>query len=174
MLHCPRDWKSLNSIERTQLRMMCALFNGKLSTNFVSCYSPTNAGDETDITTFFNGLSFLVRHIPKHNTLMIDGDMNTQIGNNENNKFSLDNLPNRNCEYLTDISPENSLSCLYTKFHTQRKNGANSTSIWFCPKSYNDVLRKHESNGLFTWWRHWHQRDSHGSFARRCMTTIFA
>ena len=54
----------------------------------LSCYSPSDASDETEIITFYNELSSLVRSIPKHNVLIIDGDMNAQIGKRENNKFS--------------------------------------------------------------------------------------
>ena len=53
----------------------------------VFCYIPTNASDETDIT-FNNALSSLIQHIPKHNVLIISGDMNTQIGKDENKKFN--------------------------------------------------------------------------------------
>ena len=34
-------------------------------------------------------LLFQVHNIPKHNVLIIGADMNAQIGNNINNKFSL-------------------------------------------------------------------------------------
>ena len=47
----------------------------------VSCYSPTNTNDETDITP--PTMSYLSLHIPKLNVL----DMNTQISKDENNKF---------------------------------------------------------------------------------------
>ena len=36
----------------------------------------TNTSDETDIIAFYSELSSLVRHIPKHNVLMISGNMN--------------------------------------------------------------------------------------------------
>ena len=48
MLLSPRDLKSLNCIERTQPRIMCATFNGNHCTTIVSCYSPTNASDESE------------------------------------------------------------------------------------------------------------------------------
>ena len=87
--------------------MMCASFNGNWCTTIISCYSPTNASDETDIITFYNELSFLVQHIPKHNVQFISwGDMNAEIGKDENNKFCLNNL-NGNEEYQADFSLEN-------------------------------------------------------------------
>ena len=68
--------------------------------------------DETDITTFNNELPYLSRHFPKQNVVIIDGDMNIQIGKNKNNEFRLHNQQKRNGEYLTDFSIKNSLSWL--------------------------------------------------------------
>ena len=55
---------------------MAATFNGNPSTIIISCYSPTNARDKTDLIAFYNDLSSLVRNIPKHNVQIIGGDMN--------------------------------------------------------------------------------------------------
>ena len=55
--------------------MMCITFNGNPSYNNRS----TNTNDETDVSTLYNVLSSPVRHIPKHNVLIIDWDMNAQI-----------------------------------------------------------------------------------------------
>ena len=87
--------KSLNSIEKTQSRIMSVTFNSNPSTTITSSYSPTNSSDELDITIFYNELSSFVQHISKHNVLIIRGDMNAQIGKDEN-KFCLHNLPKRN------------------------------------------------------------------------------
>ena len=54
MLLNPRARKSLNSIEKIQLRMMVAIFSGSPSTAIISSYSPTNTSDETDLITFYN------------------------------------------------------------------------------------------------------------------------
>ena len=42
--------------------------------------------------------------------------MNAQIGKDENNKFCLHNMLNRNGEYLADFSLKNKLTYLNTKF----------------------------------------------------------
>ena len=76
--------------------MMYASFNGNIYTAIMSCYSPTNVSDETDIITFYNELSSLVWHIPKHNIQTISGDMNAQIGKDESNKFCFNNSSNGN------------------------------------------------------------------------------
>ena len=106
--------KSLYSIEKIQLRIVVATFNGNLSTTIISCSSPTNTSDENVIDTFYNELSSLVDGIPKYNVLIIGGDMNAQISKNENNKFSLHSLSKRNMEHLTDFSLENGLTCFDT------------------------------------------------------------
>ena len=121
MLIGPRALKTLNSIERIQPRMMVATFNGNPKATIISCYSPTNVSDETELVAFYEELSSLVRSIPKHNLLVIGGDMNAQIRKNRNNKYSLHNTPNRNGQYLIDFMIENKLTCLNTNF--QKRQG---------------------------------------------------
>ena len=88
-------------------------------------YRPTNVSEETELVTFYEELSSLVRSIPKHNLLVIGGDMNAQIGKNRNNKYSLHNTSNRNGQHLIDFMIENRLTCLNTNF--QKSEGKLST-----------------------------------------------
>ena len=74
--------------------MMVATFNGRPSTTIISCYSPTNASDETDLDIFYYELSSIFHSILKHIVLIIEGDMNAQIVKKVNNKFSLHNSSN--------------------------------------------------------------------------------
>ena len=101
--------------------MIVATFNGNPNATIISCYSPTNVSDETYLVAFYNELFSLVRSIPKHNVIVIGGDMNAQIGKNVNHKFSLYNSSNRNGEHLTDVTLENRLICLDIKF--QKREG---------------------------------------------------
>ena len=48
--------------------MMVATLNGNPSATIISCYSPTNVSEETDLVTFYNELSSLVRSIPKQHS----------------------------------------------------------------------------------------------------------
>ena len=89
MLIGPRALKTLNSIKRIQPRMMAATFNGNPRATIISCYNPTSVSEETELIAFYDELSSLVYSIPKHNVLVIGGDMNAQIGKNGNNKYSL-------------------------------------------------------------------------------------
>ena len=88
---------------------MVATFNGNPRATIISCYSPTNVSEETELVAFYDELSSLVRSIPKHNMLVIGGDMNAQIGKNGNNKYSLHN------------SIKNRLTCLNANF--QKREG---------------------------------------------------
>ena len=116
-----RALKTLNSIERIQPRMLAATFNGNPRATIISCYSPTNVSEETELVALYYELSSLVRSIPKHNMLVIGGDMNAQIGKNGNNKYCLYNTTNRNGQHLTDFMIENRLTCLNTNY--QKKGG---------------------------------------------------
>ena len=93
---------------------MAATFNGNPRATIISCYSPTNVSEETEVVTFYEVLSSQVCSIPKHNTLVIGGDMNAQIGKNGNNKYNRHNTSNRNGQHLTDFMIENRLACLNT------------------------------------------------------------
>ena len=121
MLIGPRAIKTLNSIEKIQPRMLATTFNGNPRATIISCYSPTNVSEETELVTFYDEVASLVRSIPKHNLLIIGGDMNAQIGKNGNNKYSLHNTSNRNWQHLTDLMIENRLTCLNTNY--QKKEG---------------------------------------------------
>ena len=100
---------------------MVAIFNGSPNATIISSYSPTNVSERTDLIAFYNELSSLVRSIPKHNVLVIGGDMNSQIGKNVNHKVSLHNSSNRNGEHLTDFILENRFTRLNTNF--QKREG---------------------------------------------------
>ena len=100
---------------------MVATFNGNHRTTIISCYSPTNVSEETELVAFYDELSSLVRSIPKHNVPVIGGDMNAQIGKNGNNKYSLHDTSNRNGQHLTDFMIENRITCLNTNY--QKKGG---------------------------------------------------
>ena len=114
--------KSLNSIEKTQARIMCTTFNGNLCSTIISCYSPTHASDETDITSFYEGLS-----------------SKEILWKNQNGFWKmLHNLtdsdnPLINWRSITKESWCNTTHHRFFKdiwFHTQKKNGANTFCIW--------------------------------------------
>ena len=121
MLLSPLALKSLNSIEKIVPRMIIATFNGNPRTTIISCYSPTNVSDETDVITFYQELSSLIHHVPKHNVLVVGGDMNAHVGRTEEHKYTYHQSTNRNGEHMLDFATENGLACLNTQF--QKKEG---------------------------------------------------
>ena len=76
---------------------------------------------KTELVTFYDELSSLVRSNPKHNVLVIGGDLNAQIGKNGNSKYSLHNTSNRNGQHLTDFMIENRLTCLNTNYQKRER-----------------------------------------------------
>ena len=72
---------------------MCAAFNGCPCTTVVFSSSSTNTTYVTNLSTFYNELSSIVRYIPKYNVVIVNGDMNTKIGKDGNNKFCLRHSP---------------------------------------------------------------------------------
>ena len=121
MLLSPFALKTLNSFEKIRPRMIIATFNGNPCTTVISCYSPTNVSVESEVTDFFEELSSLVRHVPKHHVLTIGGDMNAQVGLSHDHPFTFHETTNRNGEHLVDFIRENGLICLNT--HFQKRNG---------------------------------------------------
>ena len=49
--------------------MMAATFNGNPRATIITCYSPTNVNEKTELVTFFDELSSLVRNIPKQRAI---------------------------------------------------------------------------------------------------------
>ena len=50
--------------------MMVATSKGDPSATVISCYSPTNVREETELIAFYDELSSLIRSITKHNLLI--------------------------------------------------------------------------------------------------------
>ena len=71
-------------------------------TTIISHYNPTYTSDKKNITTY-KELPFLVRHILKHNVLIIVGGINAHKGKDKNSKFCLPSS-NKSSEYIAEFS----------------------------------------------------------------------
>ena len=80
MLLSPHATKSSNSIEKITSRIFVATFHGNPKPTLISCSSPTNIAYEQEVIDLYDDLSCLVRSVPKHNVLIVGGDLNTQPG----------------------------------------------------------------------------------------------
>ena len=64
MLIGPPALKSQNSIEKIHPRKMVDTFNDNPRASVISCYSPTDISEETELIAFYDEISSLVRSIP--------------------------------------------------------------------------------------------------------------
>ena len=116
MLLSHKAANSLLKIESISPRIMIATFNGNPKLALISCCSPTNVSTEEDALTFYTELMNVVHHVPKHNVLVIGGDMNAKIGNDVARVNSFHNTSNRNGEFMLDLIKECDLTNLSTSF----------------------------------------------------------
>ena len=121
ILLSPRAQKSLNQVEKISDRIIIASFNGNPKASVVCCYSPTECSDEQDAITFYTELSSLIRMIPNHNIIMVAGDFNAKLGQDEGFTHSFHRKTNRNGNLLAEMMTEHNLICLNTKF--EKKDG---------------------------------------------------
>ena len=90
-------------------------FQGNLQITIITCYSPTKVSKETEVDTFYTQLTDTIREIPKHNVLIIGGDFNAHLGQDNGYKFAYHQTTNRNGQMLNDFLIENNMICLNTK-----------------------------------------------------------
>ena len=121
MLFSPQAYNALISAEMITPRIMIATFNGNPQTTIISCYSLTNVSDETKVETFYEDLISVTRQVPKHNILIIAGDLNAHLGQLDGFKYAYHTQTNRNGSKLKDYINDNNLLCLNTKY--QKRTG---------------------------------------------------
>ena len=114
-------YNTISSVEMITPRIMVTSFQGNPQTTVISCYSPTMVSNETDAQRFYSDLSSLIRQVPKHNILIIGGDFNAHLGQNDSFKLSYHQNSNRNGEMFKNLLLENKLLCLNT--HFQKRQG---------------------------------------------------
>ncbi|XP_063600319.1 uncharacterized protein LOC134776500 [Penaeus indicus] len=120
ILLSPKALLSLTSVKKISSRIIITNFNGNPATTIISCYSPTNVADEQEGDTFYSELSHASRTAPKHNMLILGGDMNAQLGKNQHGKYALHETTNRNGTHLENFLQENDLCYLNTHFQKKK------------------------------------------------------
>jgi hypothetical protein len=67
-------------------RLIRARFNSKYcKLTIIQCYAPTNEATDEDKDEWYEQLQRLVSKVPQHDMLLIIGDMNAKVGNNNTN-----------------------------------------------------------------------------------------
>lgn len=72
---------------------------GKTKTTVITCYSPTNVSNKSDVGQLDQDLKSVTENIPAHNLLVVAGDFNAQIGP-EDMPFTYNKETNCNGEKL--------------------------------------------------------------------------
>ena len=73
--------KALVAWKPVSERIVCVRFYSKCSKlTVIQCYSPTNTADEADKHNFYEQLQSEVAKTPKHDVLMVIGDLNAKVG----------------------------------------------------------------------------------------------
>ena len=116
LLLSPKAHKALNSVETINPRTLIATFNGNPAVTVISCYSPTNVSNVDDREEFYAELSELTKAVPKHNVLLIGGDMNGKIGASDAKGSVYNKHTNENGQLLLNYMLECNLKPLNTSF----------------------------------------------------------
>ena len=92
----PRAFGSVLNVESVSPRISVATFNGGHKTTIVSCYNLISYSYETDTVKFYGILHDVIHQLPKHNVIIIAGDMNSQVASENIAGFSSHDKTNRN------------------------------------------------------------------------------
>ena len=124
----PRANLAVESIETISERTMIATFNGNTKCTVISTYSPTNVTSEDTIQEYYSELTTPIHQVPKHNALLLCGDMDVQVGQ-ISGKDHYHQTNNRNGELLCELQHSTNLINLCTKAQYQWRQSTTRSHI---------------------------------------------
>ncbi len=78
---CVLEWKPINE------RILKVRFNSKYAKlTIIQCYAPTNQAEDEEKENFYDALQREVDSTPRHDVLMVNGDLNAKVGSDNTNK----------------------------------------------------------------------------------------
>lgn len=111
----PRARKALHRVHQHTNRILSADFEGNSVTTIMSVYSPTNMAPIEEVERFYNYLRTAIHHVPAHNFLIILGDYNARLGQ-EDAAFTYHDNTNCNGAQLAAFLTEHDLLAANTLF----------------------------------------------------------
>ena len=99
-------------------RILIASFNGNPATTIIVHYSPVEGSPDAE--SHYENLSRAINEVPKHNVVLVIGDFNGHIGNDQA-MYTYHQLSNTNGNLMKDLALENNLAI--TNTHFQKKEG---------------------------------------------------
>ena len=112
MLVRRQTYNIIASVEMISPIIMIVNFQENPQTSVISCYSPTNISDEQETEIFYTKRTCLTIKIPKHNVIIIRGDLNAHLGKDNGYKYAYHQTTNLNGQMLKDYLQENNMLCL--------------------------------------------------------------
>ena len=110
-----RAMKALDNLQSYSKRVLSATYCGNPATTVIVAYSPTNVWTESDLELFYDQLRSAIQDTPRHNFLVVLGDVNARLGPNDVT-FPFHSSTNRNCVFLRELVKEYNLLVTNTQF----------------------------------------------------------
>ena len=111
----PKAIKALSGVVPFDNRILLANLTGNPKTTIIVTYSPTSASTDEEINGYYHSLRRCIDSVPAHSFLMVLGDLNARIGNDDA-RHTLHSSTKRNGKLLLDLVMEKDLIITNTYF----------------------------------------------------------
>ena len=89
------EWKPMGA------RIITAKFNSRYTKlTIISSYTPIEDAEKEDKDTFYDKLQEAIQRVPVHDMLLVIGDLNTRVGNDNAGRYS--NMDTQRCGIIND------------------------------------------------------------------------